>query len=120
LHPKKKCGVQVEETPYGVFYRELTQAQLQQVTDRVYRIGTVKAWCRTLAFHGLGGTSAQYYELKGLRASNITRAIGDRTLVAKRAASVQVEHVRKLRKLVSWIRSPTAPTLTPPLPQVLS
>jgi hypothetical protein len=39
-------GVQVEETPYGVFCRELTQAQLQQVTDRVpYR--TVKAWHRT-------------------------------------------------------------------------
>jgi hypothetical protein len=25
-----------------------------------------------LAFHGLGGTSAQYYELKGLRASKNT------------------------------------------------
>jgi hypothetical protein len=52
-----------------------------------------------LAFHGLGGTSAQYYELKGLRASKNTYPRGPNTGVAKRAASVQVEHVRKLRKL---------------------
>jgi hypothetical protein len=54
-----------------------------------------------LAFHGLGGTSAQYYELKGLRASKNTCPRGPSTGVAKRAASVQVEveHVRKLRKL---------------------
>jgi hypothetical protein len=98
-------GVQVEETSYGVFYRELTQAQLQQVTDRVpYRDhqGMVpdlrRGW--DLAFHGLGGTSTQYYELKGLRASKNTCPRGPNTDVAKRAASVQqVEHVRKLRKL---------------------
>jgi hypothetical protein len=72
-------GVQVEETPYGVFYRELTQAQLQQVTDRVpYR--DRQGMVPDLAFHGLGGTSAQYYELKGLRASKNTYTIPSGTL----------------------------------------
>jgi hypothetical protein len=55
-----------------------------------------------LAFHGIGGTSTQYYELKGLRASKNTYPPGPSTGVAKRAASsvqVEVEHVRKLRKL---------------------
>jgi hypothetical protein len=77
----------------------LTQAQLQQVTDRVpYR--DRQGMVPDLAFHGLGGTSAQYYELKGrLRASKNTYPRGPNTGVAKRAASVQVEHVRKVRKL---------------------
>jgi hypothetical protein len=74
-------GVQVEETPYGVFYRELTQAQLQQVTDRVpYR--DRQGMVPDLAFHGLGGMSAQYYELKGLRASKNTYPRGPNTGVA--------------------------------------
>ena len=76
-------GVQVEETPHGVFYRELTQAQLQlqQVTDRVPyqdRQG-IRHGVPDLAFHGLGGTSAQYYELKGLRASKNTYPRGPNT-----------------------------------------
>jgi hypothetical protein len=86
------------ETPYGVFYRELTQAQLQQVIDRVpYR--DRQGMVPDLAFRGLSSTSAQYYELKGLRASKSTYPRGPSTGVAKRAASVQVEHVRKLHKL---------------------
>ena len=108
-------GVQVEETPYGVFYRELTQAQLQQVTDRVPcrdRQGMVP----DVAFHGLGGTSAQYYELKGLRASKNTYPRGPNTGVAKRAASVQVEHVRKLRKLDQKLYGIDIDSASPPGP----
>jgi hypothetical protein len=103
------------------FYRELTQAQLQQVTDREpYR--DRQGMVPDLALHGLGGTSAQYYELKRLRASKSTYPWGPNTGVAKRTVSVQVEHVRKSRKQVagSWIKSSTEPTLTLPLPQVLS
>jgi hypothetical protein len=91
------------------FYRELTQAQLQQVTDRVpYR--NRQGMVPDLVFHGLGGTSAQYYELKRLRASKDTG-------VPKRAATVHRSST--YASCASWIRSSTEPTLIPPLPQVL-
>ena len=69
-----------------------------------------------LAFHGLGGTSAQYYELKGLRASKNTYPRGPNTGVAKRAASVQVEHVRKLRKLDQKLYGTDIDSASPPGP----
>jgi hypothetical protein len=73
-------GVQVEETPYVVFYRELTQAQLQQVTDRVpYR--DRQCMVPDLAFHGPGCTSAAVLRAqKGLRASKNTYTPGDPAL----------------------------------------
>ena len=69
-----------------------------------------------LAFHGLGGTSAQYYELKGLRASKNTYPRGPNTGVAKRAASVQIEHVRKLRKLDQKLYGTDIDSASPPGP----
>ena len=93
----------------------MTQAQLQQVTDRVpYR--DRQGMVPDLAFHGLGGTSAQYYELKGLRASKNTYPRGPNTGVAKRAASVQVEHVRKLRKLDQKLYGTDIDSASPPGP----
>ena len=56
------------------------------------------------------------YELKGLRASKNTHPRGPNTGVAKRAASVQVEHVRKLRKLDQKLYGTDIDSASPPGP----
>ena len=61
-------GLSVDETPYGVFFNQLTGAQHQQVVTAVgYR--DRQAMVPDLRIHGLEGRGPSYFELKLLRAS---------------------------------------------------
>ena len=94
-------GLSVDETPYGVFFNQLTGAQHQQVVTAVgYR--DRQAMVPDLRIHGLEGRGSSYFELKLLRASRNTYPSGVRggaTGVEKLALAVNREHIGRLTDL---------------------
>ena len=94
-------GLSVDETPYGVFFNQLTGAQHQQVVTAVgYR--DRQAMVPDLRIHGLEGRGPSYFELKLLRASRNTYPSGVRggaTGVEKLALAVNREHIGRLTDL---------------------
>ena len=88
----------MEETPYGVFFGQLSNAQQQQVVAAVaYR--ERQAMVPDLRILGLQGAGPTHWELKLLRHSANTYPAGVRGAVVgvhKRALEVEREHVGRL------------------------
>ena len=91
-------GLRAEETPYGIFFGQLSNAQQQQVVAAVaYR--ERQAMVPDLRVHGLQGVGLTHWELKLLRRSANTYPSGVRggaTGVHKRALEVEREHIGRL------------------------